>query len=228
MIVRDQVDPFLRDVHAMLMLPIDSEPGLEGGCNFSAALTLMELVGGISQELYLDPNQKGRGPSYSDPGARFMKVLEDHFPWRHEPRTGEEIVRRDAAECLYKAYRNALTHNLGYVHHRDYVGGLKIAKGPLSDRQIEDIERATKRPKDWSHPTLRLTHNENGSEVRKLTLKCFYWGVRMMIEDVLRIRVSRPQQPAASQSPTPISITASATTSGPPPTYISSGSTDED
>ena len=225
-VVDQQVDRFLCDVHSMLMLPIDGEPGLKGGCNFSAALTLMEVIGGVSQELYLYPSQKGHGPSYTDPGARFRKALEDHFPWSQEPQTGEEIVGEAAAKCLYYAYRNALTHNLGYVRHPDYVGVLKIAKGPLSDEEIEGIERAPQRPQEWSHPTLRVTRDEDGHEVRKLTIKCFYWGVREMIEDILRVRASLAPHRMASQSQATISLTATATTSGLPPTHVSSGSTD--
>ena len=40
--VREQIDPLLRDVHAMLRLPMDGAPGLEGGCTFPAALTLLK------------------------------------------------------------------------------------------------------------------------------------------------------------------------------------------
>lgn len=229
-VVRERIDPQLCDVHSMLRLPIDGEPGgLEGGCTFSAALTLFEIVGGVSQELYRDPCQKkGRGPSYKNTGVRFKKVLEDHFPWPQEPKTGEEIVEQDAAKCLYFAYRNPLSHNLGHGDHPDYMGGMKIVKEPLPDREIEDIERATVRPPEWTIPTLRLIRDEEGGEIRKLKLKCFYWGVRWMIEDVLRTHCSVVQQPldvAYAQ----ISATASTRLSSVgSEAYVPSGSTDHD
>ena len=53
-IVRDQIDPLLRDVHALLRLPIPNQPGLDAKGNFSAALILLGVVAGVSAMLYDD------------------------------------------------------------------------------------------------------------------------------------------------------------------------------
>lgn len=177
-IVTKQIDPLLADVHAMLRLPM-KYPGLEAGCAFPATLTLMIVVAGVSAELYWNPDLDKRTES----GERFKRVLVDHFPWRQEPRTGEEILSEKAAEVLYEAYRNPLVHNLG-TRPAKYVGEIKIAMSHRKDREIEAIELAQNRPLQWNS-TLRLSSDANGDQVHKLTVKCFYWGVRRMILDVL-------------------------------------------
>ena len=110
------MEPFLRDVHAMLRLPIEEIEGLNTGCNFPSTLTLLEVVGGVSQELYLDPEERaGRPRKYKNDTARFKGLLEEYFPWAEEPEDSRKIIGKDAAEVLYRAFRCALAHNLGRV-----------------------------------------------------------------------------------------------------------------
>ena len=76
--IRFQVDMQFHDIHCMLRLPLP-EPGLNAGCNFAAANTLLILVSGISTVLY---KQTG------DSGKRFIRALEDCYPWDCEPSGG--------------------------------------------------------------------------------------------------------------------------------------------
>lgn len=187
--VRDRLEPFLRDVHAMLRLPIPRVLGLDADCSRTCTLTLLAVVGGVSKELYLDPGEQRRGKrKYKDDTARFKEVLIAHFPWSQEPRTGQEIVGERAADVLYRGYRCALAHNLGRIEYKDFGGIFKVGKGPLLEEEIEAIERSRERPSSWTNPTLQVIRGAGGQEERKLKVKCLYWGVRNMIEDVLATR----------------------------------------
>jgi len=219
--VRDRLDPFLRDVHAMLRLPMDEIPGLEAGCSFSSTLTLLSIVGGVSQELYLDPSERTGGMrKYTADNSRFKKLLEEYFPWSQEPQTGNEIVGAKAAETLYSAYRCALVHNLGIVLSQNFGGILKVAKGPLQEQQIQDIELSATRPVGWARPTLYLDQGAKNAE-HILTVKCLYWGVRQMIEDVLAVRQQIRSPKVVIGPGGGASVATTATQVG-----VSSGSTD--
>ncbi|MGH8601676.1 MAG: hypothetical protein ACREXR_02510 [Gammaproteobacteria bacterium] len=219
--VREQLDPLLADVHAMLRLPIEGQPGLEAGCNLSATLVLLEVVGGICVELYDDP-------SLSNPDRRvqrsecFKRTVEKHFPWKHEQHLPGAITGRHAAELLYGAFRNPLAHHLG-TYDGPYLGNIKVAKGPLSDQQIEAIEKSETRPKDWIRPTLATdAETKEGRTKTVLTVKCLYWGVRRMIRCLLEERVNNAAQGATNTGRAYLEATATAgpVTSGAIP-YVS-------
>ncbi len=189
--VRERIDPLLRDVHAMLRLPLSGTPGLDTDCTLPAAMVLFNLIDGVSKELYRDPRElEGRNSMYRSSKARFEHVLEDHFPWEPELKLDGAILRLDAAKCLYRGYRTALSHHLGHIYNPKYVdlGVFRIGKQSMSEDEIVRIEQADQRLPEWTIPTLRLIQYADGREGRKLKLKCFYWGVREMIRRVLQVR----------------------------------------
>ena len=154
-IVREQIDPLLRDVHAMLMLPRKDIPGLNAGCNLAVSLVLLNVVSGVSATLYDDPSLGDVDPR-NQSGEAFRRVLERHYPWDEEPNVEGAIRERHAATVFYDAFRNPLTHTLGIVlPDEDHGHGQrKVAKGAMSDKKIEDIETSEPRPLRWSRPTL--------------------------------------------------------------------------
>ena len=201
-IVREQLDPLLTDVHAMLRLPIKGEHGLEAGCNLSAALVLLEVVGGVSVEVY-DSELDKRNQS----GERFKRVLQYHFPWKCERKLPGAITDREAAEQLYKAFRNPLVHRLGTYDGGVYLGKLKVAKEPLLDQQIEAIEKSETRPENWTRPTL-ATDAEGTKMV--LTVKYLYWGIRRMIYTLLEECIKNGVQDLAAGDGFYVKTTAAA------------------
>ena len=72
-LIRDQLEPQLTDVHAMLRLPIDGDPGLRGGCNLSVTQVLLSVISGVSVTVY-DPSaltrRGGRGKLFREAVAR--------------------------------------------------------------------------------------------------------------------------------------------------------------
>lgn len=215
-IVQNLLDPQLADVHAMLRLP-KGWPGLGAGCNLSAALVLFSVVGGVSTALF----QQGELSRRGNRGDLFVEVLQRYYPWVEEPSNGT-LPPQEAAKRLYKAFRNPLTHSLG-IYDGPYIGDIKIAKGPLTENEITNLECASSRPSDWPSPALWTERNKT-----ILIVKCFYWGVRRMIWNVVEARtVITPRfDDVAGQPPVRRTISATATTS---PTFgithVSSGPT---
>ena len=166
--IGERLEPHLIDVHTMLRLPIGTDDGLRGGCNFSAAQILFAVIGGVSATLY-EPKDPG---DRDESGKLFKQVLDMHFPWDSEPNGA--ITGMAAASILYDLYRNPLVHGLGLKpDHRGLK--LKVAKGPLSETEIEELEQSLVRPPSWG-PTLR----EEGAK-KVLLVKGLYWGVRQMV-----------------------------------------------
>lgn len=175
-LIRHQLEPFLVDVHSMLRLPIADDPGLLGGCNFSAAQVLLSVVSGASVMLYR-PNAASQGGT----GEAFKDFLVDCYPWDCERSIVGAKLDRPAAEDLYYIFRNPLVHVLGMVDAKYNPAGRKLIlwKGSTPEEDIEALELADVRPTDWEGPTL----DDNGQEL-KLWVRGFYWGVRKSIERV--------------------------------------------
>jgi hypothetical protein len=206
-----QIDPAMADVHAMLRLPLP-EIGLDAECALSPTLVLLAIVDGVAHR-------------FCSPGSQritFVRALIQHFPWDQEPRTGEEMIGAEAAETLWCGYRDALAHNLGGYRDRQQqqLGSVKLLKGAISEAEIESIERATRRPQ-WHVPMLRKV-DEGASPALKLTVKCLYWGVRQMIESVLR---DEAKLPVATTGGLQLETSATASLSVSPPIMISRAST---
>lgn len=190
-LVRETVDPLLRDVHAMLMLPLTDQPGLEAGCNFSAALVLLGVVGGASSTLYDAPSLSNLDPR-DQPGEAFKQVIERFYPWDSEPDVEGAIRGRHAAQVLYEAFRNPLTHSFGIntTSGGQAHGQRKVAKGAMSDEEITSIERAPDRPESWGSSLYTDSLNKASRTKTVLNIKLFYWGVRQMLCRILGARVA--------------------------------------
>lgn len=167
-IVRTRIDPLLRQVHAMLLLPVEDAPGLDIVCKQSVALVLLGVVSGVSEKLYKPP--KGMGT-----GERFKRVLTNYYPWRGEPKTAGTTCGKEAAETIYKTFRNPLAHTLGIS---DYPA--KFFRGAATDVKLEKFEKSKTRPRGWNKPTLKKGHGRT-----TLNIKIFYWGVRRLIWKLL-------------------------------------------
>lgn len=98
--VREQLEPMLRDVHCMARLPLPSI-GLEAGCNFAMANCLFTVLSGVSATLY-----------EQDGGARelFCRMMNERY-WPIDPPKGIDPER--ASDLLYDEFRNPFTHALG-------------------------------------------------------------------------------------------------------------------
>lgn len=176
-IVRNQLEPLLSDVHAMLRLPIDTEDGLQAGCNLSAASTLLSVVSGASVTIYNSGGLTQRG----NRGELFRQLLINHYPWNQERHYTNGRFDADAASDLYDLFRNPLSHALGIFGPNEIPPGHRVVieKGSISESEILILETTTVRPSSWPWPTLRRDGNDY-----VLWVRAFYWGVRKMIEDL--------------------------------------------
>jgi hypothetical protein len=184
-LIRDQLEPHLVDAHAMLRLPIATDPGLQGGCNFAIAQVLLSIVSGVSVTLY-DPaalSQKGVS------GKKFKQVLVHHYPWNQEQHLPGARAGAAAADELYRLFRNPLAHALGVIdlQYNPKAQLVTVEKGSFAEDVIDADERASVRPPEWQHATLR----EEGKDHLVLWVRSFYWGVRKMIEDVVGTRMAK-------------------------------------
>lgn len=176
--IRGQLEPQLVGVHTMLRLPIKEDAGLQGGCNLSVTQVLLSVVSGVSVTVY-DPGALTRR---GDRGTLFKDLLvSGHYPWSQEQHIPGARLGADAADDLYRLFRNPLVHTLGVIDSQDNPTGRRVVveKGSFREEAVEATERATSRPTDWEHPTLR----EDGTDLI-LWVRSFYWGVRMMIQHV--------------------------------------------
>ena len=173
-IVRDRIDSLLRQVHAMLLLPVEGDhPGLDIVCKHAVALVLFGVVSGVSAKLYEPPHSMLAG-------ARFKRVLTDYYPWDEEPQSSGTVCGEDAAKVIYDTFRNPLDHRLGIDDSNP-----KLLRGEVTDKKLEIFEKSETRPPKWNKPTLK----KGAGDRHTLNIKIFYWGVRRMIWKVLDARV---------------------------------------
>ncbi len=153
------IDMLLGDVHSMLRLPL-SEEGLTHGCNFAAALVLLEVIGGISATLF-----QATGGS----GERYKQLLEKYYPWDAEGETQSGKAARE----LYKWWRNPLAHELGISGKKGAVG-----KNGYPEDVLERLEVSPTPPSK----TLQLIAADDRVH---LSVETLYWGTRVMIERLM-------------------------------------------
>ncbi|MEX2650162.1 MAG: hypothetical protein WD673_14215 [Alphaproteobacteria bacterium] len=188
-LVRDRLDPLLADVHAMLCLPRRDVEGLEAGCNLSAALTLLDVVSGVSRWLYGTPTNFGKS------GESFKCLLAEFYPWSEERHIAGAMLGMDAAEALYQGFRNPLAHALGHYamgEKSPFLGvTIKVLKDEhgMRDDELGRIESSVSRSPSFVVPTLATdSATPIGRTYTKLTVKCLYWGVRRLVHDTLLAR----------------------------------------
>ena len=169
-VIRQGVEPLLRDVHWMLATAI-GEPNAVAPprqLQVPIALVLLATVAGVSREL-LHPPKKMRDR------ARFEECLNRYFPWDIDPPTG--VSSECAANILYKVFRNPLVHHLGLHTGGNLVVRIgKVFRGTDdAENTVEELERLTVKP--FSEPCLVVT-----LEKQVLWVDPFYWGVRKLVE----------------------------------------------
>lgn len=192
-LIFDQLDMQVADVHAMMRLPIDTDPGLQAGCNLAAAQVLLSIVSGVSTTLFKGDILGSRG----DRGRLFKEVLKLHYPWDQEIDVPGRRSGANAASDLYGQFRNPLVHALGVVDTDTNEEGrwFTVAKAPMQAAELYELEMEKSRQGPWLPPTVV----SNGRTVT-LCIRSLYWGVREMIERVSHTDAacafSFPKQPA--------------------------------
>ena len=191
---------YLVDVHHMLRLPLKNM-GVGGGCNFSAAHTLLAAVSGVSTTLYTQ--RKGR---YH---AAFTDLLVDFYPWDDEDKAPlTKSQKHDVAEALWEEFRGALTHHAGHPMGWDKVNkqwapaalgyNLVIKRwtkqngNGLSESKLRILETS----KPWPFPQMMTGTLVVDQNAKVLKVERFYWGVRQMVE---RIACSPPHMRRAEK-----------------------------
>ena len=171
-LIVDHADMQFHDVHCMLCLPMPGQ-GIDAGCDFAAANTLLALVAGASVVLYKPERFSQRG----DRGALFKELLESPHSWLVSDPDGSPS---DTGERLYHVYRNTLAHTFGVQEPgRDEYKIVKHRDG-LTEKEVMELEGPGPRP-GWLRPTIERKNN-----TLKLNVEPFYWGVRRLFENLLQ------------------------------------------
>jgi len=187
---------YFMDVHAMLRLPLP-EQGINAGQNSAAAQVLLAVISAVSATLF---DTEGLS------GELFKGLVEKYFPWDKEPDL--EVSRAEAADVIYKVFRNPLTHSAGlmtaernkrrFLNEDRYKILLKrVLPGDMTTGHpevwIEQLERSASRP--GFGPTLVIEKHK-----RTLFVEGLYWGCRQMIQSLTADEV-RMRRAAAFLSP---------------------------
>jgi hypothetical protein len=194
-LLENQVDTQFIDLRTLLHLP---QSGLEGGCNFTAASVLFNLIAGSSVCFY-NPSKdvlEKRG----NRSERFKRLLTEFYPWQ------EELMPKDEGiEVLYKSARNPLAHGLGLDAPPNESPGreVKLQKGPLDESQVYELEDSFNRP-DWISPTIvSKQHLASGAIEIVISVPTLYWGVHRMLHTLFAVptHTSRANELAELFSP---------------------------
>ena len=167
--VRRHLDMQFNDLHCMLRLPL-YEFGLDAGCNFAAANSLLAFVSGLS--VLLTNNLSASGQSEN----LFKKILLNYYPW--DLQLPESSLIERCIDHLYDYFRNPLAHSLGIRTKGNFL--VTIAKNSLAEAAIERLEQIQSSPGPAvSYTPIRL----NGENIEQITLEVanFYWGVRGIV-----------------------------------------------
>lgn len=102
-LVRQNLDPFLNDLQALLLL---SRNEAATGLNFTIVSLIGNIVSGLSAVFY----EKSSKPvkKIRNRGNIFRNLLFEAFPW-----DGEDVGPEEGSRLLYDEVRNPLVHSLG-------------------------------------------------------------------------------------------------------------------
>lgn len=159
--LQTQVDMLFEDIRSMLLLPLSR---CEGGCNFSAADFICDVISGISAVLYK--------PDEGIDKDRFKELMQNYYPWKEEgfdPQKGTEII--------WNWMRNPITHRLGLVLPAKGERPVVVAKSPLNIRQIEELEDISKQIKIKT-----IEVKEDGTYL--INVLGFYRGLHKMLKNL--------------------------------------------
>lgn len=173
-LIEKQVDMQFVDLRALLRLPLLQE-GLEGGCNFAAAVVLFNIIAGSSVCFY-DANEKALVDGQAR-GQRFKEVLEKFYPWQ-----GEQMSKDQCVPALYDSARNPLTHSLGLDAPPQGSTGKQVLlkKSPLAEAEVRELEESARRPL-WLPPTIIKKSLASGATELTISILALYWGVHRML-----------------------------------------------
>lgn len=163
---------YLNEIHSLLSVPAKPAELIERQFEFSAAVMLLSVVAGASTTIY------GRQGSS---GSLFRGILTDFYPWDLDPPVGRNPP--EAAQALYKYFRNPLVHSVGIGDGKRKVKLGRIFPGVPGVQQEARIDELACRSGPPGRPTMRFEPDR-----MVLWLDGFYWGVRQMVERVLSDR----------------------------------------
>jgi hypothetical protein len=179
-LLRVQVDMQLADLRTLLCLPRD-EPGLDGGCNLTAATLAANIIAGASV-LFWNSSLEELKPS-RDRGKRFTGLMTAHYPWSPQDAVDAEL----GAKLLWDHTRNPLSHTLGVGKQAQLFPGipteergvwlLKPEHG-LAAEVVEELMSSYERP-HWMSPT--VISDPGGYAIHVDTLA---WGVTRMLRNL--------------------------------------------
>ena len=167
--VRQHLEMQFHDIHCMLRLPLP-ELGINAGCNFAIANSLLALVSGLSALLTENIDTTGNS------GTLFKKLLLDYYPWDLQPPVVSTKER--SVDHLYDYFRNPLAHSLGLRSKGNFL--IVIAKGILSEEAIEGLEKSPT-PQAQAMEYTPITIKNEQIEQITLYVEYFYWGIREML-----------------------------------------------
>lgn len=179
-LLRIQVDMQLADLRTLLCLP-RREPGLDGGCNLTAATLATNVIAGASVLFWNSSVEALR--LRRDRGKRFTDLMVAHYPWSSYDAVDAEF----GAKLLWDHTRNPLSHTLGVGKQAELFPGIPTeergvwllkAKHGLAPHIAEELMSSYRRP-DWTGPTVIAA--SGGYEVHVDTLA---WGVTRMLRDL--------------------------------------------
>ncbi len=172
-LLENQVDMQFIDLRTLLRLP---QFGLVGGCNFTAASVLFNVIAGSSVCFY-NPS-KDVLDERRNRSERFRGLLTEFYPWQ------EELIPKDEGiEVLYKSARNTLAHSLGLDAPPNESPGreVRLQKSPLDESQVYELEDSFNRPV-WIPPTIvSKQHLASGAIEIVISVPALYWGVHRML-----------------------------------------------
>jgi len=192
--VAERIEPLLRQVRALLALPVTPEAA---GVELVVAPALFSVLGGLSQGFF--NSLAGQKPSFLAVAARYSAD--------HEPGNAIKDAKR-FADLLHVHHRANLVHGLGLNMHRDgrfepwrimplSIDGkpmrLKLARTrtlPLTERFLAALENPAGGV-TGAGPTLSFT-----VDGLRLELDAFYCGVRRVTR---RLAEDRTLQPGATR-----------------------------
>lgn len=162
-IIRGSIEGYLREIHYLLTFSTEigkSSYAIPYQLGFSSALMCLTTVAGASSVLLERGSNK----------KNFIKILE-YYPWEYNSLQG--LSSEDAAETLYKTYRNPLSHSFSITSKKTNKKIKIVTDFGKNDEDIEVLEKCLECPS----PFLKLTDHKI-----TLNVNSFYWGIRKMIE----------------------------------------------
>jgi len=180
-VVREALDTRLRDVHALLRMPIP-EVEITATGHFTIVDTLLECIEGVSAVLF---------PRTGNSSDAFLECMKRHYSVEGNEPEGALPTDTVATELLF-TFRHSLQHCLGLALKSPDKQGIREAvvmprellvfreTFSLSEGQVESLEKGAW-PAGLNRPTLQM----QGSNMMLLAVEALYVGTRRLVASVL-------------------------------------------